>query len=408
MKRSSEESVKAKTGFLANLSHEIRGPLGIMLNAVELVLDGLCGPVSSDQLDTLKMVKTNGDHLLELINDVLDFAKVEAGKIKPEGIDILANDLLQDVCAVVRTQADAKGHRLQFRAGTEALAFHCDRRHARQMLINLLTNAIKYTPDGGTIEVWAERSPRNRVKLNVKDSGVGIAPADHAKVFAAFERVDHAYSVKQVGTGLGMPLTKRLAEVNGGTIEFTSALGKGTHFWLQFNAVEAIEHVAVERQIPERPVVGAGDVVMLVQADQQERSMVARYLSHVGFSVIQASSAPEVESLLEGHTVSLALIDNDVADQPDHGVIKSVQARKGRLPIPIVITSSRAFVFDIERYLKGGIDRCLVKPLELAAVAKTCRELIDATRKGAALSAATPTRLANSAVRVPRSDDIVH
>src|SRR5690606_32222677 len=128
-----------------------------MLNAVELVLDGLCGDVNKDQAETLGMVHKNGEHLLELINDVLDYAKVESGRLQVNKVDIFVNELLEDVCNVVRSQADAKFHKLIFKSSPGALAFSCDRRHARQMLINLLSNAIKYTPDGGLIEVWAER-----------------------------------------------------------------------------------------------------------------------------------------------------------------------------------------------------------------------------------------------------------
>lgn len=244
LKAASEESIKAKTGFLANLSHELRGPLGIMLNAVELVLDGLCGSVTEEQAETLSMIRTNGEHLLELINDVLDYAKIESGKIVPHRSDILLHEILKDLCGVVRQQAEGKSHRLVYVPNDEALAISCDRRHFRQMMINLLTNAIKYTPDGGTIEVWAERIPGQKVRINVKDSGVGIEASERSKVFSAFERVENSYSLVQEGSGLGMPLTKRLAEVNGGQINFDSVPQQGSRFWLIFPSIQATSDMA--------------------------------------------------------------------------------------------------------------------------------------------------------------------
>lgn len=411
MKRAGEESVKAKTGFLANLSHEIRGPLGIMLNAVELVVDGLCGAVTPDQLETLRMVRGNGEHLLELINDVLDYAKIEAGRIKPDTSEILVNDLLQDITQVVRSQAESKGHTISFVASKEALAIRCDRRHARQMMINLLTNAIKYTPDGGKVEVWAERGPRGKVKLNVRDSGVGIAESERGKVFAPFERVEDAYSIKQVGAGLGMSLTKRLAEMNGGTIDFISSIGKGSQFWLLFPSVE-YDVTAKSESSAEfvAPAQGNGNVILLVQASNDEREMLQKYLTSVGFKVLGVPSFAEGKPLLERDELHLVLIDNDVLDVADESVIKVLQERAQVRHLPVILMSTRAFTFDIEQYLRAGVDRCVTKPIELRVVAQTCRELIDSsaamsTRGEGSSSGGAPRILARKVLRV---DDILH
>ncbi|MBX7144720.1 MAG: response regulator [Oligoflexia bacterium] len=377
MRRVSEESVKAKTGFLANLSHEIRGPLGIMLNAVELVLDGLCGPVSTDQLETLKMVRTNGQHLLELINDVLDYAKSESGKLAPSKVEIVLGEFLQDLCGVVRTQADAKKHKLTLRGNAEVLAISCDRRHARQMLINMLTNAIKYTPDGGAIEVWAERIPGNKIRISVKDSGVGIEESERSKVFAPFERVEHSYSINQMGTGLGMPLTRRLAEMNGGIIDFSSVPGQGSHFWLIFPSIEYNPTMREQTETSQSEALGKGELVMIVQRAEDERSMLVRYLTHAGFRVLSAESKSEALQCATQNRVNLIVVDNNVVDRSPEDVIGALRAEAALSQVPIVLVSSRAFVFDIEKYLKLGVDRCLSKPIELREVGRICRDLLD-------------------------------
>ncbi|RMG43619.1 MAG: response regulator [Candidatus Dadabacteria bacterium] len=383
MKRASEESVKAKTGFLANLSHEIRGPLGIMLNAVELVLDGLCGQINDDQLETLQMVRSNGEHLLDLINDVLDYAKVESGRIVPNPVEIRVDDLLKDIGGVVRSQADAKSHKLVVKNTDEILAICVDKRHIRQMLINLLTNAIKYTPDGGEIELWAERTPGNKIKICVKDTGVGIEESERHKVFSAFERIDHAYSINQMGTGLGMPLTKKLAEVNGGMIDFQSRPGKGSTFWLVFPAAQYDASLArAEEEEQEIEVQGNGEVILLVEKEEGERRMLARYLSHIGFQVIPAAERVEAMDIIRSREINLAIVDNASVDKSENSIVTSIRDKEAGDRIPVVLLSSRAFVFDIEKYLKSGIDRCLIKPVELKKLALACRELIDGNYSG--------------------------
>lgn len=404
MRAASEETLKAKTGFLANLSHEIRAPLGIMLNAVELVLDGLCGPIAPDQAETLQMVHKNGEHLLELINDVLDYAKVESGRLQPTKVDILVGELLEDVCSVVRTQADQKSHRLICKPAEEGLAMNCDRRHARQIMINVLTNAIKYTPDGGLIEVWAERSANNKLQLHVKDNGVGISEEDREKVFAPFERLDNSYSISQVGTGIGMSLTKRLVEVNGGAINFTSNPNAGSDFWISFPAV--VLTAAPEKEVaPELNVSrGKGEVLLLVEQDAGERGMVAKYLSHQGYTVCAASGKLEALEIFKTRKVELAIIDNKAADNSKDDVIKGIRETAQGKSLPIVLVSSRGFVFDIERYLKAGIDRCLIKPLKLAELGRICRQLLDGTFEGAVVEEDVKAELSPESAAKPKSD----
>ena len=377
MKRAADETVKVKTGFLANLSHEIRGPLGIMLNAVELVLDGLCGPISADQLETLRMVRMNGEHLLELINDVLDYAKIESGKVTPQSEELLLNDVLADIANIIRTQAETKSHELIYRKSDELLAIKADRRHLRQMLINLLTNAIKYTPNGGKVELWAERIPGNRIKINVKDSGVGIEESARHKVFSAFERIENSYSMSQSGTGLGMTVTKRLAEVNGGQIDFQSSPGRGSVFWLVFPAVQFDPAGISVPEQEEGEAKGRGEVVLLVESNEGERNMIARYLRHVGFKVFAVGSQLEAMDVLRMGPVQLMMIDNRVVDRPHEDLVKAVRETAGSALLPIILVSSRAFVFDIEKYLKSGIDLCLIKPVALKKLGLICRKLID-------------------------------
>ena len=375
MKQSAQESTKAKTGFLANLSHEIRGPLGIISNAVELVLDGLCGAITEPQKETLSMARTSSAHLLELINDVLDYAKVESGKMTPKTEHVLLSEILKDIAAVVRKQAESKHHRLVVQPVTEALAIACDRRHLRQMLINLLTNAIKYTPDGGVITMWAERAPAGKIRIIVRDTGVGIALADRDKVFSAFERIENAYAMEQVGTGLGMPLTKRLAEVNGGTIDFNSTPGKGSEFFLLFPSVVYDPAAVTAKGTLDARVSGRGEMLLLVESDNAERVLLEKFLTSLGFKVLAAPGTAVALELLREQSVQLAVIDNETVDRG--AVIPLLHKSGGGREVPVVLLSSKAFTFDVEEALGAGVARCLSKPVSLGELALTCRMLID-------------------------------
>ena len=381
MRRAGEESIQAKTGFLANLSHEIRGPLGIILNGVELVMDELCGPVSDDQRETLDMVKQSGDHLLDLVNDVLDYAKAEAGKVKPKTVEIDLKDLLDDLASVVRTQAMTKKHQLQVEAIEEGLGMLCDKRHARQMLINFLTNAIKYTPEGGEIFVKAEPINEERVRVSVQDNGVGIPEEQKPRVFGAFERVETQYSLAQAGTGLGMPLTRRLAEVNGGQVDFSSQEGQGSTFWIDMPKVEisAAEDL-IETEIRTDGPLGNGEAILVFDDGEQASQMLTRYLKDQGFTTIHARSPQQVLKVLQEEAVELAVVENDLPEVSGEDIVTVIRSTPQATSVPIILLSARAFVFDIEHFLKLGVDRCLSKPVELSEIASTARRLIDETR----------------------------
>ncbi len=382
MKSTSEESIKAKTGFLANLSHELRAPLGIMMNATELVLDGICGGVTDEQAETLNLIQVNGTHLLELIDDVLDYAKIESGKLFPQKTTLLVHDITKDIFNVVRKQADDKNHTIRLRPQQEALAVSADRKHMRQILINLLTNAIKYTPTGGDIEIWSERIPGNKIKIHVKDNGIGIAASQRHKVFSAFERVEDAYALSQVGTGLGMSLTKRMVEVNGGSIDFESTPGKGTHFWLIFDATQPERDITQDTRTEPLRIDGKGNSLLLLQRADGERDIVAKYLKSRNFNIYLAESKGKAEQILKSSRIDIVVIDNNIIDNPQDDTVDIIRDAAMQSSLPLLLLSSRAFVFDIEKYLRVGVDRCLIKPLDLHALSTTCRELIDGTYQG--------------------------
>jgi PAS domain S-box-containing protein len=223
---------QSKDRFLAGMSHELRTPLNAIIGFTGTLLMGMPGPLNQEQEKQLRTVQTSAKHLLALINDLLDVAKIEAGKfdINIEPIDCHA--VVDEVAASLRPHADDKGLALSVSMSEGPLVVHTDRRMLSQILINLANNAIKFTDRGGVRLAVSRRDGNAAVAFTVEDTGVGIRAEDQAKLFAAFARVHVSNKKGQEGTGLGLHLSEKMAEVLGGRISLTSEYGQGSTFTL--------------------------------------------------------------------------------------------------------------------------------------------------------------------------------
>jgi signal transduction histidine kinase/HAMP domain-containing protein len=227
--RQLEIANKHKSEFLANMSHELRTPLNAIIGFSEALLEKMFGEMNAKQEDYLKDIHSSGRHLLSLINDILDLAKVEAGRMELELSGFHLPSALQNAMTLVRERAQTHGITLKARVDSKLGEIRADERKFKQILLNLLSNAVKFTPDGGRVEVDARRNGKS-VEVSVKDSGVGIAKEDQEAVFEEFRQVGRDYTSKQEGTGLGLALTRRFVELHGGKIWLKSAPGKGSTF----------------------------------------------------------------------------------------------------------------------------------------------------------------------------------
>jgi signal transduction histidine kinase/putative methionine-R-sulfoxide reductase with GAF domain len=230
--KSSELEVanKHKSAFLASMSHELRTPLNAIIGFSEVLLAKLFGELNDKQEDYLKDIHTSGKHLLNLINDVLDLSKVEAGRMDLEPSQFHLPTALSDAMTLIRERAMKHGIELRLDVAPELGQITADERKFKQILLNLLSNAVKFTPDGGRVEVKASRVD-GAVQVAVSDTGIGIAPADQEAVFEEFRQVGTDYMSKQEGTGLGLALTRRFVELHGGRIWLASEVGKGSTFY---------------------------------------------------------------------------------------------------------------------------------------------------------------------------------
>ncbi|HEY0793026.1 MAG TPA: CHASE3 domain-containing protein [Chthoniobacterales bacterium] len=225
-----QNAALAKNRFLANMSHELRTPLNGIIGFAEFLVDGKPGALNAKQREYLEDILRSGQHLLQLINDVLDLAKVEAGKMElnPEKFSI--PEAVDEVCTVARPIAQKKGIQVAVRVDPEVNEVMLDPQKFKQVLYNLLSNAIKFSPPRATVEILVSMQSADHFKLVVTDSGIGIKPEDLGRLFKEFEQLDTGTARRYEGTGLGLALTRSIVECQGGTIVVASELGKGSSF----------------------------------------------------------------------------------------------------------------------------------------------------------------------------------
>jgi len=220
---------RMKDEFLANMSHELRTPLNSVLGLADALLEGVYGDVEEQQKQILGTMRDSGRHLLELINDILDLSKIEAGRLELDYRSISVSEVCQASLRMVRPMAIAKRIGTWMRTDPKLGVVVADERRLKQMLVNLLSNAVKFTPAGGTagIEAWSQGS---EVYFSVTDTGIGIAAPDLRRIFEPFTQIDSSLSRQHEGTGLGLALVRRLAQLHGGRVEVDSEQGRGSRF----------------------------------------------------------------------------------------------------------------------------------------------------------------------------------
>jgi protein-histidine pros-kinase len=225
---------QAKDTFLASMSHELRTPLNAIIGFTGTLLMRLPGPLTPDQEKQLRTVQSSGRHLLSLINDLLDLAKIESGKVELRRDPVDCMEVLQELSNMQRPRAEEKGISFSIEAGGAPGKIRTDRRALRQILLNLTSNAIKFTEHGGIVLRMRSTflSGSGAVEFSVSDTGCGIRPADQDKLFQAFSQLPHSRERHQEGTGLGLHLSQKLAELLGGRITFESNFGQGSTFYV--------------------------------------------------------------------------------------------------------------------------------------------------------------------------------
>ncbi len=225
-----EAASRAKSDFLAGMSHELRTPLNAIIGFSEVMVDGKTGALTPKQSQYVTHILNSGQHLLQLINNVLDLSKVEAGKMElyPEAFSV--RRAVEEVSSLVAPMAQKKNLAIHVQVDAAIDEVTLDLQKFKQVLFNLLSNAVKFTPDGGRIDILATPHDETRMELRVRDTGIGIKQEDLSKLFKEFHQLDSGLARKYSGTGLGLALTKRIIEFQDGTIRVESEPGRGSTF----------------------------------------------------------------------------------------------------------------------------------------------------------------------------------
>jgi PAS domain S-box-containing protein len=367
-REAAEAASRAKGNFLANMSHELRTPLNAIIGFSELLQDQTFGPLSERQRRYVDNVQGSGRHLLQLVNDILDLAKIEAGRLVLEPESINLTTMLHDMQRGLEPLAIAKRQSFVLEASEDLPNLIVDRGKVKQILYNLLSNAIKFTNEGGRVGVRARYSRTDhrqpQVEIAVWDSGIGIAPEDLQRVFLEFEQLDSSYVRQQEGTGLGLALTQRLVEAHGGRIWVESKVGEGSTFTFVLPA--SLPTTATDVRAAAAPVRILGQdrsrpLVLVVEDDTTGRELLNHYLVENGYSVAFAGTGAEAIEL--ARRLKPAAISLDILLPDEHGlqVLSKLRADPETRQIPVVVVS---ITDDRELGLSAGAAAWLVKPVQ--------------------------------------------
>ena len=377
-----EEASRMKSEFLANMSHELRTPLNAIIGFSEVLGDGLLGDLSSQQKEAVNDIFTSGNHLLSLINDILDLSKVEAGKMTLELDALQAAALVQAGLQVVREVAMTHNLRLVTDVAEGLGSIWLDGRKVKQILYNLLSNAVKFTPDGGEVHVVVRRVERqplpdgpfeSYLELVVRDSGIGISAEDQARLFQPFTQIDSTLARRYEGTGLGLAMVKQLAELHGGAVALESSPGRGSTFtvWLPWRAADhqppefsemlasAQEFPAVVAALTVKPG-GHQPLALVVEDDNKGAELLRLQLARTGFRVVRASTAEAALELATQECPDLITVDILLPGMNGWTFIERFKQDPQFARVPVVIVS---IVADKIRGLTLGASYVLKKPV---------------------------------------------
>jgi signal transduction histidine kinase len=367
---------KTKSDFLANMSHEIRTPLGVMLGFAEFANDDRIG--HDDRKRYLGAIEKNGRILLDLVNDILDLSKVEAGRIAIENVEVAIQDLLHEVMTSLEPRASAKGVLLDLRLSSNFPQYVIsDPTRIRQVFLNIVGNAVKFTDNGSVVcEGFFEtdNDGNSRIRLRVTDTGVGIAKAHAKNLFKPFTQADNSMARKFGGTGLGLVLSRKLARALGGDLNLVvSEPGRGSTFEISFQAQAAEgEHQVPAYRFESDPSGSIAGLNVLVADDSEDNQfIISRILKHVGIEVETADNGEEAVSKASSGEYDIVLMDIQMPRMDGNEATQSLRKKGYRRPI--IALTANALKSERDRALNSGFDDYITKPIEKKALYESLR-----------------------------------
>lgn len=366
-----EQANRAKTQFLSNMSHELRTPLNVIIGYTDLLSEQLPGKLNEKQLKFISEISSSGKFLLSLINDLLDMSKIDAGAMELEMEDVSIDELINGIVSTMSRQFVKKKITVKTIIEPKLPVVTADLRKCKQILMNLLTNAVKFTPKDGRVEICAVSDGDSRVRIEVRDTGSGIAEDKIDKIFSEFYQAEHVIDEQLGGTGIGLAITRRLVELHDGEIGVESKLGKGSTFWFtlplkKLPRNKPSEEKEVEEVLKENGVTTPkGRRILIAEDNEHNLAMVIEMMNAHNHQVVVARNGQEAVEMAKLHKPELILMDIRMP------VMNGLEATQKLRSIPEfvntpIIAMSASTGFEAEKtYFAKGCTAHLAKPIHL-------------------------------------------
>ncbi|MGM0455340.1 MAG: PAS domain-containing protein, partial [Cyanobacteriota bacterium] len=395
LRQTNEQLMRAtrlKDEFLASMSHELRTPLNAILGMTEALQEDVFGAVSDAQRHALQTIESSGGHLLALINDILDVAKIESGQIELNLSATAIAPLCESSLNVIKQQALSKNIELTLNLSSTVPQMLLDERRMRQVLINLLNNAVKFTPKGGHIKLQVTPlfGPPSHpttasvigVRWSVEDTGIGIAPEHLPKLFQPFMQIDSALNRQFEGTGLGLSLVKRLVELHGGEVGVTSQLGVGSCFTitLPLTGTNGSETGTTDPRVDEATdsqETESSALILLAEDNPANIQTLSSYLIAKGYQLRLAKDGAEAIEQAKLQQPNLILMDIQMPGVDGLEAMQRIRQQPWGLDVPIIALTALAMESDQQRCLQAGADDYISKPVKLKHLVTRIEELLQ-------------------------------
>jgi CheY-like chemotaxis protein len=375
------------------MSHELRTPLNSILGLSESLLEQRRGLLNERQQNSLQIIESSGHHLLALINDILDLSKIEAGKFDFYPESFAVDELCRSSLAFIKAQAAKKSITVTYRNEASAAEIYADSRRLKQILVNLLNNAVKFTPEHGHVALRVNtQSEQDLIQFSVIDTGVGIAPEDLQRLFQPFVQVDNSLNRHHEGTGLGLALVRKLTDLHGGSVRVESEVGKGSRFTInipcdcapgnkaKFATLPSPSAAVVSPQLngvgTPSDAAGTRAVILLAEDHMPNVLTIGEYLESYDYKVVVAHDGLEAVAKAEECKPDCILMDIQMPVMNGLAAISQLRTDPRFATTPIIALTALAMPGDRERCLAAGADEYMSKPVSLKALKRTITTMI--------------------------------